>query len=329
MKNFGKWKPIPIPQGMSEQSAQFFGRYNEHIAATGQKLFFDLPENYHNHAAWKEKVDAVLLELEPLNREAEAIYQPKLRREHIAGVPVIWVEPLDARSDARAPTLVYFHGGGFVFHSGNTQLVGAIPLAAKTGMRVLIVDYGTAPGQDFRGIQEQSWSVLQALIAQGCPAEHIALYGDSAGGNLAVQMTQRFAQAGLAIGALYAISPWMDLAGRTESYAKNEPLDPLCSAESLGRCAQSYAQGVDLTDPRISPCGLSFQKPWPPTLIQYAYTEMLADDALILGERLRAAGVDVTIEGYPMWHAHQTCEWFLPESQCALDRAASFLRKLL
>jgi len=85
----------------------------------------------------------------------------------------------------------------------------------------------------------------------------------------------------------------------------------------------------DSKAPLLSPLYANL-KSLPPLLVQVGSDEVLLDDALGLGERARAAGVDVTVEEWPrmvhVWH------WFLPmldEAQQAIDRIGAFVRARL
>ena len=63
----------------------------------------------------------------------------------------------------------------------------------------------------------------------------------------------------------------------------------------------------------------------PPLMIQVGSEEVLLDDAVVLAERAKAAGVEITLEVWPgmvhVWH------WFMPmldEAQAAIARIGDF-----
>jgi phosphinothricin tripeptide acetyl hydrolase len=93
--------------------------------------------------------------------------------------------------------------------------------------------------------------------------------------------------------------------------------------------AQAYAGTGDPKAPLLSPLYADLRG-LPPLLVQVGSDEVLLDDALGLGERARAAGVEVALEEWPamihVWH------WFLPmldEAQRAIDRIGAFVRSRL
>lgn len=51
--------------------------------------------------------------------------------------------------------VVDFHGGAFTLNSAETQKNQSVPLATKSGLRTLVVDYSTAPHAKHPEILEQ------------------------------------------------------------------------------------------------------------------------------------------------------------------------------
>jgi monoterpene epsilon-lactone hydrolase len=65
----------------------------------------------------------------------------------------------------------------------------------------------------------------------------------------------------------------------------------------------------------------------PPSLIQVGSDEILRDDAVLWGERMRAAGVAAEVEVWPrMPHVWQLFARVVPEGQRAIKRIGAFLR---
>jgi acetyl esterase len=106
--------------------------------------------------------------------------------------------PLKARlyapkdAGASGPGLVYFHGGGFVIGDLDTHDSFLRRLAAKSGVRVLAVDYRLAPEHPFPAPHDDAlaatrWAIDHAAEI-GFDTSKIAVGGDSAGGNLAAYL---------------------------------------------------------------------------------------------------------------------------------------------
>lgn len=178
----------------------------------------------------------------------------------LGGVPVLDIRPNDWRDNGKV--LVYTHGGGYVLFSARSTLVSSGPMSRATGLRVISVDYTTAPFAKWKEIQEQVISVFKALLADGYEMKDIALYGDSAGGGLAISTALNLRDRGMGMPAAVVLwSPWADLsnAGDTPNTLENAA-PTLTYLSSLENGALAFAGGLDLTDPRVSPLYADFSK---------------------------------------------------------------------
>src|SRR3954465_10243168 len=113
--------------------------------------------------------------------------------------------PLAARvyrlSDKQSPTVVFFHGGGWVAGDLDTHDRQARLLAIETGAVVVSVDYRRPPETRFPGAFEDAFAAVRDVIARigefgGVPAR-VGVGGDSAGGNLAATVAIAFRDAGI------------------------------------------------------------------------------------------------------------------------------------
>jgi epsilon-lactone hydrolase len=60
--------------------------------------------------------------------------------------------------------LVYTHGGSYTRNSANSSVGSALLVANGTGLRVISVDYATAPFSKWNKTIDQVISVIQALV---------------------------------------------------------------------------------------------------------------------------------------------------------------------
>jgi acetyl esterase len=90
---------------------------------------------------------------------------------------------------AKAPTVVFFHGGGWVAGDLETHDRQARYLAIETGAVVVSIDYRRPPEVRFPGAFEDAFSALRDVVARiaefGSDPSRVGIAGDSAGGNLA------------------------------------------------------------------------------------------------------------------------------------------------
>ncbi|MEV0275468.1 alpha/beta hydrolase [Streptomyces sp. NPDC050610] len=234
------------------------------------------------------------------------------------------VEPDNGR---RAGTILYFHGGGWVFGSPETALSLTGNLAAKTGFAAYSVDYRLAPEHPFPAAIDDTLSAYRALLDGGEGPSAIAFAGDSAGGGLAVTTCLAARDAGLPLpAAIVAFSPGLDATRTGESMDTKEDVDPIFTRQAVERTGAMYLAGADPRQPLLSPAVLADLTGFPPLLLQAGTNEILLDDSTRLAARARAAGVDVILDvTADVPHVFQAFAGVLDEADEALDRAALFL----
>jgi epsilon-lactone hydrolase len=249
--------------------------------------------------------------------------------EHVTAPdrPAEWLRPPGARSDA---AVLYLHGGGYVIGSPRSHRHLAAAIARAAGTAGLLIDYRLAPEHPFPAAVEDAVAAYQWLLGRGLAPGRVVVAGDSAGGGLTVAVLLTLRDRGLPPPAAgVCISPWVDLTCSGATYATKEAVDPIVTRQSTTAMAQAYAGAHDLKAPLLSPLYADLRG-LPPLLVQVGSDEVLLDDALGLGERARAAGVDVTLEEWPamihVWH------WFLPmltEAERAIGVIGEFVRARL
>ncbi|GGR57862.1 MULTISPECIES: alpha/beta hydrolase [Streptomyces] len=231
----------------------------------------------------------------------------------------------------RAGTILYFHGGGFVFGSPETALPLTGHLVAKTGFRAYSPDYRLAPEHPFPAAIEDTLSAYRDLLDSGADPSAIAFAGDSAGGGLTVTTCLAAREAGLPLpAAIVAFSPGLDATRTGESMDTKEGIDPIFTREAVEHTGAMYLAGADPHQPLLSPAVLADLTGFPPLLIQVGTNEILLDDSTRLAARARAAGVDVILDvTADVPHVFQSFAGVLDEADEALDRAALFLGQRL
>jgi acetyl esterase/lipase len=231
----------------------------------------------------------------------------------VGGVPGVWCTPV---SQQTADTMLYLHGGVFVFGSAHAYRKLAGQIAVRSGVRAFVADYRRAPEHPFPAALDDARAAYRGLTAQ-FGAGHLAIVGDSAGGGLALSLLRE--EPGARCGVL--LSPWTDLAltgGTIESKADD---DPLLSRAGLDAGARQYLGDHDRRDPRASPLYASARKA-PPIQVHVGTAEVLLDDSLRLRNQDR---VEVhTWEG--MTHVFPSNVGFFEAAGAALDLIAKFLR---
>lgn len=250
---------------------------------------------------------------------------------HAAGhaIPVRIHAPRGGRNNS--PIILYLHGGGWATGGNDSHASTANQLAADTGFLVAAVDYRLAPEHRFPAGLEDCWAALNWIAAHageiGADPGRIALVGDSAGANLAAVVTAMARDAGgpgIAYQVLIYPNTDTDLA-RWPSMRENGR-GYMLTADMISWYHDQYFDPADRDDPRIAPIRASDLGRLPPALVITAEYDILRDEGEAYAERLRAAGVDVTMTRY----AGQVHGFFrLPDSFHAARRVRSQVAEAL
>lgn len=150
--------------------------------------------------------------------------------------------------------LLFFHGGSYVieataFHRRLIQV-----LVKKHHMTVSFVDYPLAPESTFETTRAMALASYQKITST-YPEHTFFLFGDSAGGGLALALLQVLRDEGIRPFPRKTVlcSPWLDLSLQNKQIPAYEKLDPVLSIEGLQYAASLYSGGQDLSDPFLSP----------------------------------------------------------------------------
>jgi acetyl esterase len=233
------------------------------------------------------------------------------------------------------PTLIYFHGGGFVAgslesHDGLCRL-----FAVEGGFKVISVDYRLAPEHPYPAAVDDAWAATQWIEANaaelGVDAGRIAVGGDSAGGMLAAIVTQLAREkGGLKIAYQLLLFPNTQIGGETAS------LSEFAVGYFLERRAIDYFNSLYLTpqadknSAKVSPLRARDFAGLPPAYIMLAGYDPLHDEGLAYAEKLRAAGVKVTVEDYAgLVHGFIYLQTVLPQAHDAVAAAAKAVKRAL
>ena len=194
----------------------------------------------------------------------------------------------------QGPCIVFYHGGGWVVGSVAALASICSHIAARTGWRVLSVDYRLAPEAAFPAPVEDA--IAAAVWAAGSPAQlgppvtAIITAGDSAGGNLAIAVA---GSGQVAVAAQLLFYPVTDVSAEAPSYAEFAT-DHGLEARAMRWFRDHYVQDAkDLADPRVSPLCDSDVTRYPPTVMLTAGVDVLRDEGRAFAARLVAAGVPV------------------------------------
>ena len=242
-------------------------------------------------------------------------------------VPAEWLIPQGAPQDR---LLLYFHGGGFIFCSLKSHRALVSRLAIAGGTRAVSVDYRLAPEHPFPAALDDCLEAYRWTVQSGISPRRIVVAGDSAGGNLALVLLLALRRAGDPLpAAAVCLSPATDMAWTGDSMRTKAGIDPIFpegASSPLGSSIQSdYIGSEDPRNPLVSPLYGDWRG-MPPILLHVGENEILLDDSVRLGERVREAGGRAEVVIWPgMWHVFQVFAPFLPEANQSIQQIGEFI----
>ncbi len=201
------------------------------------------------------------------------------------------------------PVIVYYHGGGFVIANNATYDASARLLAKEVGAVVVAVEYSKAPEHKFPASHEDAvaaykWVAQNAASIGGNP-QKIAIAGESAGGNLTVNVAIAARDQNLVKPAhLLVVYPMAGTNLETDSYKANASAKPLDKPMMEWFYANLTNGPADMQDPRLDIVGKADLKGLPPATVITDEIDPLRSEGQALAEKLRAAGVSVNAQDY-------------------------------
>ncbi|MBY0319397.1 MAG: alpha/beta hydrolase [Reyranella sp.] len=203
------------------------------------------------------------------------------------------------------PTLIYYHGGGFVIGNIETHDSTCRRLANKSRCQVISIDYRLSPEHPFPASTDDGIAAFRHVrdnaAAFGVDATRIAVGGDSAGGAIAAVVCQAVRDAGDKQGPAFQmlIYPATDSSKQSASrvaFAEGYFL----TKELMDWFWKAYVPtGTDLADLRLSPLLAKDFKGLPPAFVLTAGYDPLRDEGRAYADRLIDAGIKTTYVNYP------------------------------
>ena len=200
------------------------------------------------------------------------------------------------------PVVVYYHGGGFVIATNDTYDSTPRALAEQIKAVFVSVEYRKAPEAKFPAAHEDAFAAYKWVLANTASfngdVKHVAVAGESAGGNLALNVAIRARDEGIQ-------KPQHELlvypiAGNdmnTESYKENAQAKPLSKA-MMGWFIKNYTnKPEEAADPRINLVAANLKGLEPATVIT-AEIDPLQSEGKALAGKLKDAGVKVEYKNY-------------------------------
>ncbi len=212
-------------------------------------------------------------------------------------------EGTDATGAPNLPVIVYFHGGGWVIATLDTYDASARELAKGANAIVISIEYRKAPEYRFPAAHEDAFAAYKWALANAGKyhgdAHRIAVVGESAGGNLAANVSIMARDQNVELPVYEAlIYPVAGNDMNTPSYLENAKAKPLNKPMMGWFFKQTLKDPVQKNNKRLDLVHANL-KGLPPTTVITAQIDPLRSEGQALAAALKKAGVQVTAKTYP------------------------------
>lgn len=245
-------------------------------------------------------------------------------------IPVRIYTPAE-NSSGPFPVLVFFHGGGWVIGDLDSHDGLCRSLTNQAGCVTVSVDYGLAPEHKFPAAPEDCYAATQWVATNTAAfngdAARIAIGGDSAGGNLTAVVAQMARErGGPPLVFQLMIYPATDFTADLPSLRENSDGYFLTKADMDWFTRHYVNSEEDYRHPLASPNLTADLSGLPPALIITAEFDPIRDEGELYGNRLKEAGVPVTVSRYNgMIHGFLSMAPMLDQGKQAIAEAARAL----
>ena len=222
--------------------------------------------------------------------------------------------------------VIFFHGGAYYYDVMDLHFPAWAKVADLSGTVIVLPSYPLAPEASPSEITSYAQRLLQKFRTD-FPGATLIVGGDSAGGGLALQLSQALSKAGEPQpDHLILWSPWADVSRDNPELIEQDKRSTVIGLEGSQLAAKLYAGKIDVKDPSISPIygDLSVL---PPMTIVTGSRDLLHPDILRFAEKAKAAGAKVDLQIWPEQN-HYFMYLPQPEAKKVYKQTAALIKSL-
>ena len=250
-------------------------------------------------------------------------YKTTVTSSEVEGLKDYHFTPENADSNK---VLLYLHGGAYINRPTFFHFRFVDKLSHDLNMEAHLPLYPLAPEYEAKEAYEAVLDYYETLV-DTYPEKDIILIGDSAGGGLALGLTQTLKNKNLPLPSeLVLIAPWLDIRLENPRVDAVEPRDPMLDRKAAQFIGEKWAGELALTDHRVSPLFGQIEDLPPITLIQGTY-DILYPDSEKLYEKARERGVEIDYYVYEKMAHVFPLYMFVRESREAYEQILNTLEE--
>ncbi|MDD2297358.1 MAG: alpha/beta hydrolase [Sphaerochaetaceae bacterium] len=232
---------------------------------------------------------------------------------------------LQERNGTSATRILYLHGGAYVEQPILPHWLFLERINNQCKAIITVPLYPKAPTYTF----EEGFTKIVNLyttLLKTSSARNIVIMGDSAGGGLALALTQHIAKQKLPLPkAAILISPWLDITLRNADITPLEAKDPMLNRSHLQVIGRSWVGSGDPHDWRVSPIN-GILEGLPPLTIFVGTHELFLADARKMRLLCKRKGVFLDYQEYPKMN-HAFPLFPIPEAKKAQAKIVEIIQQ--
>lgn len=250
-------------------------------------------------------------------------------------IPLRHFRPIGTTAEQQLPTVMYFHGGGYVVGSLDSHDTVCRYLCAQSGCAVIAVDYRLAPEHRFPAAFEDCLAATHHVATNGdqwgVDVNRMAVAGDSAGGQLASVVAIALRDdPNVSLAFQLLIYPITDPSMSHPSILSNGSGYMLTESGLRYYYGQYFEGEAWKQDWRAMPLSQATLTGLPNALVLTAGFDPLRDEGRAYADALSAAGVKTQYVCFERQiHGFATMGGMIDEANLALDLCSSALKRAL
>ncbi|MBS7563413.1 alpha/beta hydrolase [Mucilaginibacter sp. Bleaf8] len=221
--------------------------------------------------------------------------------------------------------VLFFHGGAYVLNFSIYHWKLITQLVKQARCTVIAPDYPLLPDYSYKERISMGEKVYKNALIKANGAE-IILMGDSAGGNLALSLAQKFSMEQVPQPSkIILLSPWLDVSMTNPEMKEVDKRDPLLSVTGDSKLGRMHAGDREMTDYLVSPLYGPLQNLAPISLFT-GTDDILNPDAHKLKGLADEQNVAINFYEYE----HMIHDWILfpmPEARLAFRQVVELINK--
>src|SRR6185437_16078711 len=257
------------------------------------------------YAITPEDARAVLVKVQeaPVDKAVASIEDTTFAVGPTGSVRIRIVRPQDSKG--MLPVVFHMHGGGWILGDRNTHDRLTRELAVGANAAVVFVDYDRSPEARYPTAIEQGYASILYVVEHArelkVDASHLAIFGDSVGGDMsAAMMLLNKERRGPRFALQVLFYPVTDANFETGSYQQFAD-GPWLTRKAMQWFWDAYLPDLEQrSEPTASPLQATLEQlaGLPPALVITDEADVLRDEGEAYSRKLRQAGVDVTSVRY-------------------------------